>query len=244
MSRAVTKKRVIPTHVAIIMDGNGRWAKARGLGRLKGHEEGAKSVRTVIRCGRDAGVKDLTLYAFSSENWVRPPAEIRGLMRILKQTLRDQEEELHANRVRLRVIGRMQDLPLDVQRELKRVMTVTRDYDDGHLILALSYGSREEIAEAVRQIARLVQKGELSPRAIKEDTISAHLYAPDVPDPDLMIRTSGEQRISNFLLWQLSYSELYITDTFWPDFRDQAFAEALEVFSRRQRRFGDVKERG
>jgi len=230
----------IPRHVAIIMDGNGRWARARGLPRLRGHEEGAQSVRAVIRACRQAGVKYLTLYAFSVENWVRPKDEVGGLMRLLTKFLRANERDLHENRVRLRVIGRMGDLPVAVRHGLQRVMKKTERYDEGQLILALSYGGRTEIVDAVRQVAREVQAGRLAPDAIEEETIGARLYAPDVPDPDLVIRTSGEMRISNFLLWQISYSELYVTPVLWPDFREAQFAEAIAAYGRRRRRFGDI----
>jgi undecaprenyl diphosphate synthase len=231
----------IPRHVAIIMDGNGRWAQRRGLPRIHGHQVGTESVRAIVRACKKAGVKYLTLYAFSVENWVRPKTEIRGLMRILKRFLTREEKELHENQVRLRVIGRLHDLPADVQAELKRVMKVTEQYTGGQLILALSYGGRAEMVDAVRSIADKVKKGEISPDSIDEMTIAENLYAPDIPDPDLMIRTSGEYRISNFLLWQLSYAEFYITDVLWPDFREEEFARALEAYSRRRRRFGDVK---
>ena len=232
----------IPRHVAIIMDGNGRWAQNRGLPRIRGHEEGAESVRAVIRACREVGVEYLTLYAFSVENWVRPRTEIRGLMRLLSTFLKEREFELHENRVRLRVIGRMQDLPGPIQRELQRVIEATESYDGGQLILALSYGGRAELAEAARRIAREVKAGELEPDAVDEAAIAARLYAPDVPDPDLMIRTSGEMRISNFLLWQLSYTELYVTDTPWPEFREEAFMQAIEAYGMRKRRFGDTQE--
>jgi len=222
------------------MDGNGRWARQRGLPRIKGHEAGAESVRAVLRAARESGVKYLTLYAFSSENWVRPPAEVQGLMRLLRKFLREEEDELHANRVRLRAIGRLRDLPPPVRRELKRVMRATESYAARQLILALSYGGRVEIVDAVRSIARKVSEGDLQPGRIQEKTIRAHLYAPDVPDPDLMIRTSGELRLSNFLLWQLSYAELYFTDVLWPDFREEHFRAALEEYARRERRFGDI----
>ncbi len=230
----------IPRHIAIIMDGNGRWARARGLPRLKGHEEGAQSVRTVIRACRDAGVEYLTLYAFSVENWVRSPSEVLGLMDLLLHFLKTCEHELHENRVRLRIIGRTEDLPRGVQAELKRVVEATAHYKEGQLILALSYGSRTELAHAAREIARRAKAGELDPEKVDEKTVAAHLYAPDVPDPDLMIRTSGEMRLSNFLLWQLSYAELYVTPVMWPDFREEEFGKALAEYTRRERRFGDV----
>lgn len=226
--------------MAIIMDGNGRWAKERGLPRIRGHEEGTESVRAVVRACRPAGVKYLTLYAFSVENWVRPRLEIGGLMGLLKRFLKDQEYELHENKVRLRTIGRMSDLPPDLQDELRRVMAATEKYDEGHLILALSYGGRVEIVEACRAIAREVKAGNLDPDRIDEKTISSHLYLPDVPDPDLLVRTSGEMRVSNFLLWQISYSELYVTKVLWPDFREAQFQEAIAEYGRRHRRFGDI----
>jgi undecaprenyl diphosphate synthase len=228
----------IPQHVAIIMDGNGRWAQQRGLPRLKGHEQGAESVRAVIRASRDAGVKYLTLYAFSVENWIRPRPEIDGLMRLLLKFLREREDELHEHRVRLRVTGRVSDLSGRIQAELARVMAATCAYESGQLILALSYGGRTEIVDAVRTIAARVKAGELAPEAIDEKTVAAHLYLPDVPDPDLLIRTSGEMRLSNFLLWEVSYTELYVTDVLWPDFREAEFRGALAAYAGRQRRFG------
>ncbi|MDD2519651.1 MAG: isoprenyl transferase [Kiritimatiellae bacterium] len=228
----------IPRHVAVIMDGNGRWAKQRGRPRLFGHRAGAESLRAVLRACRDHGVEYLTVYAFSTENWVRPKDEVGGLMSLLKTFLKKDEHELHENQVRLRVTGRIEDLPRSVRTELERVMEATKAYTRWHLILALSYGGRTEIMDAVRAIARKVKTGELEPEAVDETVISRHLYLPDVPDPDLMIRTSGELRLSNFLLWELSYAEFYFTDTLWPDFREPQFAEALAEYSRRQRRFG------
>ena len=228
----------IPRHVAIIMDGNGRWAKQRLRPRLFGHRAGAESLRAVLRACRDHGVEYLTVYAFSTENWVRPQDEVSGLMSLLRTFLKKDEHELHENQVRLRVIGRIQDLPKAVRAELERVMAATKNYAKGHLILALSYGGRSELVDAVRTIAADVQAGRLDPAAIDEAAIAARLYLPDVPDPDLMIRTSGELRLSNFLLWQLSYAEFYFTETLWPDFREPHFAKALEEFARRQRRFG------
>jgi len=230
-----------PTHVAIIMDGNGRWAKQRGLPRLKGHEAGAESVRAVVRACKPAGVKYLTLYAFSVENWIRPKAEIEGLMKLLVKFLKGDEKELHKQKIRLRIMGRLQDLPERIQKELNRVMADTANYDEGQLILALSYGGRTEIAGAARKIAQLAKAGELDPETVDEDTVARHLYLPDVPDPDLLVRTSGEQRISNFLLWQISYSELYVTDVLWPDFREEQFQQAIEEYGRRHRRFGDIE---
>lgn len=228
----------VPRHVAIIMDGNGRWAKQRGKPRLFGHRAGADSLRAVLHACRDHGVEYLTVYAFSTENWVRPREEVSGLMSLLKTFLKKDEHDLHENEVRLRVTGRIQDLPKAVRSELERVMAATKDYRKGHLILALSYGGRAEILDAVRAIAAKVKAGELEPGSIDERAIAGHLYLPDVPDPDLMIRTSGELRLSNFLLWELSYAEFYFTDILWPDFREKAFAEALAEYSRRQRRYG------
>ena len=237
----MSKGPSIPEHVAIIMDGNGRWATQRGLPRIKGHETGAESVRAVLRACRDAGVKYLTLYAFSSENWVRPPSEIAGLMSLLKRFLRKEEAELHKNDVRLRTIGRTDDLPRDVQKELYRVIEATKDHKKATLILALSYGGRAELTDAVRKIADEVKRGDLDPKKINDKTLSKYLYAPDVPDPDMMIRTSGEMRISNFLLWQLSYAEIYVTDVPWPDFREAEFMKAIQAYQKRHRRFGDIK---
>jgi undecaprenyl diphosphate synthase len=231
----------VPVHVAVIMDGNGRWAKSRGLPRHKGHEEGAQSVRTIVRSCRNAGVKYLTLYAFSVENWTRPRAEIEGLMRLMLHFLRNEEHELHDNKVRLRVLGRIEDFPSKVQKELKRVMKATEGYEAGHLLLALSYGGRTEIAHAAREIARRAKAGEIQPEQVDEAMVARHLYLPDVPDPDLLIRTSGEMRVSNFLLWQISYAELYVTPVMWPDFREKEFLEAIAEYGRRQRRFGGIE---
>lgn len=235
------EKSNVPQHVAIIMDGNGRWAKARGWPRLKGHQEGANSLRAILRACREHGVKYLTVYAFSSENWVRPKSEVSGLMNLLKTFLRKQEHELHENKVRLRMIGRMEDLPAAVQTELQRVIAATAQYTEHQLILALSYGARAEITEACRRIARQARAGQLDVEKITEQTVAEQLYLPDVPNPDLLIRTSGEMRLSNFLLWQISYSEIYVTDVFWPDFREAQFAAALQDYTQRHRRFGDIK---
>jgi undecaprenyl diphosphate synthase len=237
------QEKKTPEHVAIIMDGNGRWAKKRGLPRLKGHEEGAQSVLSAVRSCKKAGVRYLTLYAFSVENWIRPKPEIDGLMRLLIRFTREYENELHKEEVRLRVIGRLQDLPDKVQKELQRVMEVTKHYEEGNLILALSYGGRTEIVDAARAIAGKAGKGELDPAAVDEKVFAEHLYAPDIPDPDLLVRTSGEMRLSNFLLWQLSYSELYVTDVLWPDFREKEFMAAIEDYAKRERRFGDIEIR-
>lgn len=232
----------MPRHVAVIMDGNGRWARARSLPRLQGHEAGAESVRCILRRCRDLGIPYLTLFAFSHENWSRPPAEVKGLMRLLRRFLRDNLRELHRRRIRFRTIGRLFMLPDDLQRELADVERATAGYDAHHLTLALSYGGRQEIVDATRAIAEAVRAGNLAPGEIDEASIREHLYAPDLPDPDLLIRTSGELRLSNFLLWQLSYAEIYVTQTLWPDFREEAFAEAVRAYARRERRFGAVNE--
>ena len=228
----------VPRHVAVIMDGNGRWAKRRMQPRLFGHRAGAESLRAVLRACREHGVEYLTVYAFSTENWVRPEDEVSGLMSLLRTFLKKDEHELHENQVRLRVTGRIQDLPKAVRAELDRVMQATKNYKKGHLILALSYGGRTEIVDAVRVIAAKAKAGEIDPAQIDEALLARHLYLPDVPDPDLMIRTSGELRLSNFLLWELSYAEFYFVDTLWPDFREADFAQALAEYSRRRRRFG------
>ncbi|NLB65765.1 MAG: di-trans,poly-cis-decaprenylcistransferase [Lentisphaerae bacterium] len=228
----------VPRHVAIIMDGNGRWASQRGKSRLFGHRAGAESLRAVLRACRDHGVDYLTVYAFSTENWVRPKAEVDGLMSLLRTFLRRDEHELHENEVRLHATGRLEGLSPGVRKELFRVIEATRNYDKGHLILALNYGGRTEIVDAACALARKVQAGELEPEAIDEAALSAHMYLPEIPDPDLMIRTSGELRLSNFLLWELSYAEFYFTETLWPDFREEQFAEALAAYAERSRRFG------
>ncbi len=232
----------IPKHVALIMDGNGRWAQERGLSRIEGHKEGAESVRAVLRAAAKAGIEYLTVYAFSTENWKRPKAEVEGLMKLLVSSLNAYEQELHDNKIRLRVMGQFERLPLPVRMRLQKTIDATAAYTDRTFIVALSYGSRTEIADAVRQIAEKVKAGELDPKKINEQTVADHLYLPDVPDPELMIRTSGELRLSNFLMWQLSYSEFYITDTYWPDFREEQFFQALEAYNSRDRRYGGVKK--
>jgi len=232
----------IPRHVALIMDGNGRWAKERGLSRIEGHKEGAQSVRAVLRAAAQAGVEFITVYAFSTENWKRPPKEVEGLMKLLISSLDAYEEELHDSKIRLRVMGQFERLPLLVRRRLQKKLDATAHYTDHTFIIALSYGSRMEISDAARQIAEKVQAGELKAVNINEQTLADHLYLPDVPDPELMIRTSGELRLSNFMLWQLSYAEFHITDTYWPDFREEQFFQALEAFNGRERRYGEVRK--
>ena len=227
-------------HVAMIMDGNGRWARQRGLPRLAGHEAGTETVRRVIGYCRDAGIRYLTLYAFSTENWTRPPEEVSGLMALLGTFIRKYESELMEKQVRLRVIGNRADLPAELQAEIARIEGATAHFER-QVIIALSYSGRSELVRAVRKIAREVRDGALAPEAIAEDTIAAHLDAPDVPDPDLIIRTSGEMRVSNFLLWQCAYSEFHITPVLWPDFGEAAFAEALDDFAKRSRRYGGLQ---
>ena len=238
MAETLQKLERIPRHVALIMDGNGRWAEERGLPRSEGHKEGAQSVRAVLRAAARAGVEFITVYAFSTENWNRPPKEVDGLMKLLITSLNTYEQELHDNQIRLRVMGQFKRLPLPVRLRLQKTLDATKHYTDHTLIIALSYGSRTEIADAAKAIAEQAVAGTIDPKKINEQTIADHLYLPDVPDPELMIRTSGELRLSNFLLWQLSYAEFYITDTYWPDFREEAFFRALEAFNGRDRRYG------
>jgi undecaprenyl diphosphate synthase len=231
----------IPVHVAIIMDGNGRWArKNRMKTRLQGHEAGAESVRAVLRASEKIGIRYLTLYAFSTENWKRPEKEVTGLMNLLEKFLRKHTPELVEKGICLRAIGTLEDLPDNVTAALQDAMHQTRDNTERDLILALSYGGRHEITHSVRTIAEQVRSGSIQPGEITEETIAAHLYAPDVPDPDLMIRTSGELRISNFLLWQLSYTELYVTPVLWPDFRESDMYDAIAAYQSRSRRYGDI----
>ena len=233
-------KASLPTHVAIIMDGNGRWARQRNLPRVEGHRHGAESVRAVVRAAGEIGVKYLTLYAFSVENWSRPKDEVDTLMKYLARYLKSEAAELQKNNVRLEVIGQIYRLPEPVQEQLARTIHALSKNNGLTLVLALSYGSRTEMVDAVRSIASKAQQGKLDPAEINEQTISQHLYTRNIPDPDLLIRTSGEMRISNFLLWQISYAELVVTPTLWPDFRKKDFVEALEEFTRRHRRFGGL----
>ena len=233
-------KAVIPAHVAIIMDGNGRWAKQRGLPRVEGHRNGVESVRAVVRAAGEAGVKYLTLYAFSVENWSRPKDEVDTLMKYLARFLKNEIGELNRHNVRLEAIGQIYRLPEFVQDQLRKTMAALDKNNGLTLILALSYGGRTEIVEAVRGLAAKVQAGKLEAAEINEEVFAQHLYTKHYPDPDLLIRTSGEMRVSNFLLWQISYAELVVTPTLWPDFRKGQFFEALEEYARRHRRFGSV----
>jgi undecaprenyl diphosphate synthase len=233
-------KASLPRHVAIIMDGNGRWAKQRSLPRIEGHRQGAESARTIIRTAGELGVKYLTLYAFSAENWNRPKDEVDALMKYLIHYLKTETPELNKNNVRLEVIGQIYRLPENVQEHLKKSIQTLSKNSGLTLVMALSYGSRIEIVDAVRRIAEKVRDGKLEPAAITEEVISQHLWTRNIPDPDLLIRTSGEMRVSNFLLWQISYAELVITPMLWPDFRKPQFYAALEDYARRHRRFGGV----
>ena len=239
---AVPVFEVVPRHIAIIMDGNGRWAKARGKPRSAGHRAGADSARAAAKACGDIGVEYLTLYAFSSENWKRPPSEIKALMSLLERFLDERTEELVDRNIRLQAIGRLTDLPESCQAKLHTAMDSTSHNTGITLILALSYGGREEIIDGVKSIVRHVQEGHLDPAMIDTDTFSKHLYTRYYPDPDLLIRTSGEMRISNFLLWQNSYAEMVITPKFWPEFREEDLYEAVREYGRRQRRFGGVEE--
>jgi len=230
----------VPRHIAVIMDGNGRWARGKGLERLNGHERGAEAVRDCVKGCRELGVEFLTLYAFSTENWKRPKAEVMGLMMLLERFIKKEVPELNAQGVRIQAIGRLTDLPESTQRELRNAIQATAHNDKLTLVLALSYSSRVEIVDAIQSLAREVAAGKLDPAAIDADLFSRNLYTRAYPDPDLLIRTSGEMRLSNFLLWQLSYTEVYITQTLWPDFRKDDLLEAVRDYSKRQRRFGGI----
>jgi undecaprenyl diphosphate synthase len=233
-------KKSLPQHVAVIMDGNGRWAKSRHLPRIEGHRRGADSAREIIRTAGEVGIKYLTLYAFSAENWNRPKDEVDALMKYLVHYLKTETKDLDKNNVRLEVIGQIYRLPENVQEHLKKSIATLSKNNGLTLVMALSYGSRIEIVEAVRAITEKVKRGQLETADITEKVISDNLWTRNIPDPDLLIRTSGEMRVSNFLLWQISYAELVITPTLWPDFRKPQFFGALEEYARRHRRFGGV----
>jgi len=234
----IIDKSKLPVHVAVIMDGNGRWAKKRGLPRIRGHQEGAKTVREVVKANRELGIPWLTLYAFSEENWKRSKVEIKALMGLLERFLRDELEEMRQNGIRLRAMGSLYKLPSSTRDLLFETMDKTSSGTAMTLTLALSYGGRQEIVDAVKKVAERVEKGELRPDKIDRTHLGACLYQPEMPDPDLLIRTSGEYRISNFLLWQIAYTELYITSTLWPDFSRDEYLKAISEFQRRERRFG------
>lgn len=228
-------------HVAIIMDGNGRWAERRGLPKVEGHRQGARQVTEVLKAAQEYGVEFLTLYAFSTENWKRPVAEVTALMGLLEEFIDDKLPELMKNGIRLRTIGRTEDLFPGARKKLLYAIEMTEKNDGGTLNLALNYGGRAEIVDAVNKMAaEMTEKSGRFPK-VTEESFRNYLYAPDIPDPDLLIRTSGELRLSNFLLWELSYSEMYVTDTLWPDFGKKEFGEALEAYGQRDRRFGGRK---
>jgi len=227
----------IPRHVAVIMDGNGRWAKKRNLPRIEGHRAGAKSVQEVIETGARLGVKVLTLYAFSKENWKRPKREISTLWRLLEDFLKKENKVLIKNKFRLRVIGQKEGIPSSVLRELERVEELTKNNDKLQICLALNYGGRTEIVDAVK---KAMKDGDVNPETLGEEAFSRYLYTAGLPDPDLLIRTSGEFRVSNFLLWQIAYAEIWITPDYWPDFRRKHFLQALLDYQQRERRYGDI----
>jgi undecaprenyl diphosphate synthase len=228
----------LPRHVAVIMDGNGRWAERRGLSRLRGHRAGKDSVREIVETSRELGIEYLSLYAFSTENWERPPREVDGLMALLRRYLASELGKMMKHQIRLLAIGSLNRLPPAVRDALRSTIAETRNNRGMTVLLAVSYGAREEITRAVRSIARRVQRGELDPSRITQGLIAEHLGTRGVPDPDLLIRTSGEMRVSNFFLWQIAYTEMYVTPTLWPDFRKREYLQALAHYQERQRRFG------
>ncbi|MCF7885339.1 MAG: isoprenyl transferase [Candidatus Marinimicrobia bacterium] len=249
MSKKIEKRRAeivagenIPQHIAIIMDGNGRWAKEKNRPRVFGHREGINSVRDVTReCGK-LGVEVLTLYTFSVENWSRPRNEISALMKLLVSTVKREVKELNKNNVQLSLIGQIEDLPDDPRQELLKGVEKTSRNTGLQLNLALSYGGRQEIIHGVKQIAKKIEQGKLSSKDIDEKVFADHLFTAGLPDPDLLIRTSGEMRVSNFLLWQMAYTEIYVTQTYWPDFREMELLKAINDYQRRERRFGKTSE--
>lgn len=236
----------MPRHVAIIMDGNGRWAKQRNLPRIMGHKAGSESVKDIVKTARELNLEVLTLYAFSTENWKRPSMEVQGLMTLLKTYLKSEAKNMVENNISLRCIGEMEKLPSDVQKVLNEVIQETAPQNEEKtgliLNLALSYGSRSEIVRAARLMAEKCVSGQFEPEDFSEQLFASHLYTGGLPDPDLLIRTGGEARLSNFLLWQLSYAELYITDTMWPDFKREGLVKAISYYQSRERRFGQTSE--
>ena len=230
-------KKILPKHIAIIMDGNGRWARKKGLPKIVGHREGVESVRDVLKACGEIGIKYLTVYAFSTENWKRPKKEVSALMKLLEVQLDKETRELHKNNVRLNAIGRVRELPQVVQEKLKKAIDVTKDNAGVVFTLALNYGARAEIIDAVKQLVADASSSK-APCNITEDNFGKYLYTKNMPDPDLLIRTSGEMRVSNFLLWQVSYAELYVTERLWPDFKRKDLEKAIEEYQKRQRRYG------
>ncbi len=237
---AVPPFEEVPRHVAIIMDGNGRWAAARGLPRAEGHRRGVEALRRTIRGAGDIGIKYITIFSFSAENWSRPATEVGELMGLLRRFVRNDLAELHRSGVRVRVIGERDGLDPDIGRLLLEAEELTKNNDGLTLVVAFNYGGRQEIAHAARSIAEAVANGSLKPADVSLETVSAFLDAPDIPDPDLIIRTSGEQRLSNFLLWQSAYSELVFVQTYWPDFDRSALEAAIREYQQRERRFGGL----
>jgi undecaprenyl diphosphate synthase len=236
----LVRTRPVPEHVAVIMDGNGRWATARGLPRVAGHRQGVKTARAIVRAAGQLGLRYLTLYAFSTENWSRPEGEVTTLMKLLEESMSRELRELMERNVRLSVIGRPNGVPAAVRRGIERVVEATRGNSGLHLIMAFNYGGRNELVDAIRALAQRVAAGELAATSITEEDVSGALYTAGIPDPDLLIRTSGELRISNFLLWQIAYTELWVTPTLWPDFQPIDLYRAVADFQGRTRRFGGV----
>jgi undecaprenyl diphosphate synthase len=232
----------VPEHIAIIMDGNGRWAKARALPRIAGHKEGINSVREITKVCGEIGVKHLTLYTFSTENWKRPLSEVSALMHLLLKTIKEEIKELHKKGVRFTIIGDLDTIPVKTAKGLKEGIEITKDNTGLNLNLALNYGSRQEIVEAMKSIAYQVQAGKVKPNNIDVELLSNFLLTNNMPDPELLIRTSGEHRLSNFLLWQIAYTEIFMTDQYWPEFREEQFLNAILDFQSRERRFGNIKE--
>ena len=231
----------LPKHVAVIMDGNGRWARQKGLPRIEGHRRGATVLKEMLRYCKDLGIKTLTAYAFSTENWGRPQTEVSFLMGLFERLLQKELKEMAEEEVCINFIGDLTPLPESLQLEMRRSMESTKNNQGVFFNVAINYGSRHEMINACKAIAEKVQQGELSAEEIDDNTISQHLYTSGSPDPDLLIRTSGEMRLSNFMLWQLAYTEIYVTDTLWPDFDSEQFDRAIESFQQRDRRFGKVK---
>ncbi|MGZ0168948.1 MAG: polyprenyl diphosphate synthase [Planctomycetales bacterium] len=241
MSQSEQLPETVPRHVAIIMDGNGRWAQRRGLPRIEGHRRGVKSVRAMVEAGADLGLEQLTLFCLSSENWKRPESELRRLMNLLEQFLVEERSTIMREGLRFATIGRREGLSDGVLKEIDKTVRMSSENTGMRLCLALNYGARREIADATIEIARKVQTGELRLDEIDEGTVSDHLYTAGMPDPDLLIRTAGELRISNYLLWQISYAELWVTEKFWPEFRRPDLIEAFHAFASRDRRYGGLK---
>lgn len=231
----------VPAHIAIIMDGNGRWAKEKGQIRLKGHQAGMESLREIVRASSDMGVKVLTVYAFSTENWKRPVEEVSGIFALLVRYVAKELKELKENNVQIRMLGDIDPLPADARKAAQEAVDSTKDNTGLVFCIAINYGGRAEIVRAAKLLAKQAAEGQLDPEKIDEAAFASHLYTADLPDPDLIIRTGGEMRLSNFLTWQSAYSELYVTDTYWPDFTPDKLKEAIEAFNGRDRRYGGIK---